>query len=205
MTEVVDAGLSTAIDAISDPQLRTLGRRFFRFVARADVAAYSTAALIAEVEQLRAFAQVRQAGTPLVEVRDENDAPFTVATVVTDDMPFLVDSVSGELSLEGRSVRLIIHPQLVVRRDSAGQLLEILDIDVDQDRPADAIAESWMRIDMDRDGLINGFKVRIRGANLQQLADIGTEIGRLDDDIKAALRDLYRARKAELDQVVAEA
>ena len=153
MTEVVDAGLSTAIDAISDQQLRTLGRRFFRFVARADVAAYTTAALIAQVEQLRAFAQVRQVGTPLVEVRDENDAPFTVAMVVTDDMPFLVDSVSGELSLEGRSVRLIIHPQLVVRRDGAGQLLEILDIDVDQDRPADAIAESWMRIDMDRDYL----------------------------------------------------
>jgi hypothetical protein len=58
---------------------------------------------------------------------------------------------------------------------------------------------------MDREGLINGLKIRIRGANLQQLADIGTEIGRLDDDVKAALRDLYRARKAELDQVVAEA
>ncbi|MDA3021073.1 MAG: NAD-glutamate dehydrogenase [Actinomycetota bacterium] len=153
MTEVVDAGLSAAIDRIPDPRLRTLCRRFFRFVARADVAAYSTQALIAQVEQLRAFAQVRPVDTPLVEVRDADDAPFTVAMVVTDDMPFLVDSVSGELSLEGRSVRLIIHPQLVVRRDAAGQLLEVLDIDVDQDRPADAIAESWMRIDMDRDYL----------------------------------------------------
>jgi hypothetical protein len=58
---------------------------------------------------------------------------------------------------------------------------------------------------MDREGLINGMKIRIRSANLQQLADIGMEIVRLDDDIKAALRDLYRARRAELDQVVAEA
>ncbi|MSO26747.1 MAG: NAD-glutamate dehydrogenase, partial [Candidatus Nanopelagicales bacterium] len=153
MTEVVDAGLSAAIARTPDPQLRMLCLRFFRFVAREDVAAYSTQALIAQVEQMLAFAQVRAVETPLVDVRDERDAPFTVAMVVTDDMPFLVDSVSGGLSLEGRSVRLIIHPQLVVRRDATGQLLQILDLDVDEDRPADAIAESWMRVDMDRDYL----------------------------------------------------
>jgi hypothetical protein len=81
---------------------------------------------------------------------------------------------------------------------------EARDIAADK-APAEPLVKQEVRIDMDRDGLINGFKVRIRGANLQQLADIGTEIGKLDDDVKAALRDLYRARKAELDQVVAEA
>ena len=151
MPDVVKAGLSAAIEALKDPQLQILCRRFYRFVAGEDVAAYSTAALISQVEQMRAFAQVRAMNTPLAQVRDESDAPFTVGMIVTDDMPFLVDSVSGELSLEGRSVRLIIHPQLVVRRDASGQLLEILDLDVDEGRPAGAIAESWMRIDMDRD------------------------------------------------------
>ena len=153
MTDVVEAGLSAAIENLKDTQLQILCRRFFQFVDGADVAAYSTAALIVQVEQIRAFAQVRAVNTPLAEVRDESDSPVTVGMIVTDDMPFLVDSVSGELSLEGRSVRLIIHPQLVVRRDANGQLLEILDLDVDEGRPAGAIAESWMRINMDRDYL----------------------------------------------------
>ena len=153
MPDVVEDGLSAAIEPLKDPQLQILCRRFYRFVAGEDVAAYSTAALISQVEQMRAFAQVRATNTPLAQVRDESDSPFTVGMIVTDDMPFLVDSVSGELSLEGRSVRLIIHPQLVVRRDANGQLLEILDLDVDEGRPEGAIAESWMRIDMDRDYL----------------------------------------------------
>ena len=82
---------------------------------------------------------------------------------------------------------------------------EARDIAAEKTEKAEPAVKPEVRIEMDRDGLINGFKVRIRGANLQQLTDIGGEIGRLDDDIKAALRDLYRARKAELDQVVAEA
>jgi len=75
----------------------------------------------------------------------------TIATIVTDDMPFLVDSVTSALAQEGRTVRLVIHPQLVVRRDGAGRLLEVLDLDVDDPRPADARAESWMRIEIERD------------------------------------------------------
>ena len=45
----------------------------------------------------------------------------------------------------------MVHPQLVVRRDEAGRLLEILDIDVDDARPAGTIAESWMWIEIERD------------------------------------------------------
>lgn len=61
------------------------------------------------------------------------------------------------------------------------------------------------KLEMDREGLINSFKIRIRAANLQQLTDIGAEIAQQKDDVKAALRDFFRARKAELEQVVAEA
>jgi hypothetical protein len=82
---------------------------------------------------------------------------------------------------------------------------EARDIAAEKTEKAEPVVKPEVRIEMDREGLINGMKIRIRSANLQQLADIGMEIVRLDDDIKAALRDLYRARRAELDQVVAEA
>lgn len=63
--------------------------------------------------------------TPTVE---ENGwtCSHSVVEVVTDDMPFLVDSVTNELTRQGRGIHLVIHPQVVVRRDVAGKLIEVL-------------------------------------------------------------------------------
>ena len=47
----------------------------------------------------------------------------TVVEVVTDDMPFLVDSVTAELNRRDLTVHLVVHPILRVRRDPSGRLL----------------------------------------------------------------------------------
>ncbi|BAJ28705.1 MULTISPECIES: NAD-glutamate dehydrogenase [Kitasatospora] len=95
--------------------------------------------------------------TPTVE---ENgwSCGHTVVEVVTDDMPFLVDSVTNELTRLDRAIHLVVHPQLAVRRDITGKLLEILDVDAcnraqaaGTDWPADAVVESWMHIEIDRE------------------------------------------------------
>ncbi|GAA3053760.1 hypothetical protein GCM10020229_76720 [Kitasatospora albolonga] len=72
-------------------------------------------------------------------------------------MPFLVDSVTNELTRQDRGIHVVIHPQLVVRRDLTGKLLEILDLDAcsrsqaaGTEWPADATVESWMHIEIDR-------------------------------------------------------
>ena len=46
-----------------------------------------------------------------------------MAEIVTDDMPFLVDSALAALARQGRVVRQLLHPVLAVRRDGAGRLL----------------------------------------------------------------------------------
>ena len=107
--------------------------------------------LVADLESVLAVAIDRPDGRSNVMVRSDPDAAVTLAVIVTDDMPFLVDSVTSALAQEGRTVRLVIHPQLVVRRDQVGRLLEVLDLDVDDPRPSDALAESWMRIEIERD------------------------------------------------------
>ena len=73
----------------------------------------------------------------------------TVVEVVTDDMPFLVDSVTMELYGQGREVHLVVHPQLLVRRDVAGELLEIHTEDSGVSGH-DICRESWMHIEIDR-------------------------------------------------------
>ncbi|CAM5518576.1 Glutamate dehydrogenase OS=Streptomyces albaduncus OX=68172 GN=FHS32_006983 PE=4 SV=1 [Streptomyces griseoloalbus] len=74
--------------------------------------------------------------TPTVE---ENGWTCThsVVEVVTDDMPFLVDSVTNELTRQGRGIHVVIHPQFVVRRDVTGKLIEVLSDTVGGDLPQD--------------------------------------------------------------------
>jgi glutamate dehydrogenase len=54
-------------------------------------------------------------------------SPHTVIEIVTDDMPFLVDSVTMELSRQGHSIDLMIHPVIRVRRNRRGVLREVLE------------------------------------------------------------------------------
>src|SRR5262245_10229511 len=46
----------------------------------------------------------------------------TVVEILNDDMPFLVDSVMGELQARSLTVRLLLHPIFKTERDKAGHL-----------------------------------------------------------------------------------
>ncbi len=108
----------------------------------------------------RTLASSRPAGTSLVRVftptveRDGWTTAHSVVHVVTDDMPFLVDSVTNELSRAGRGIHLVVHPQVVVRRDADGTLLDVLDVTHGETDPAtvgeDVVVESWIHAEIDR-------------------------------------------------------
>ena len=69
--------------------------------------------------------------------------------LVTDDMPFLVDSVTGALSARNLDVQLLVHPVVVVRRCPTASFFEICaDVEPDDAIPDD-IVESWMRLEID--------------------------------------------------------
>ncbi len=78
------------------------------------------------------FARHRTPGQPLVRVYSpEQDthgfaSPFTIIEIVNDDMPFLVDSLSNEIARQELGLHLALHPVLRVRRDTAGELIEVL-------------------------------------------------------------------------------
>ena len=50
---------------------------------------------------------------------------ISVIEIVNDDMPFLVDSVMGELNERGLDIRLVAHPTFGVERDGQGQLMRL--------------------------------------------------------------------------------
>ncbi|MGJ7440867.1 NAD-glutamate dehydrogenase [Aquipuribacter sp. MA13-6] len=108
----------------------------------------------------RSLAASRPAGTSLVRVftptveHDGWTTAHSVVHVVTDDMPFLVDSVTNELSRAGRGIHLVVHPQVVVRRDEDGTLLDVLDVTHGETDPStvgeDVVVESWIHAEIDR-------------------------------------------------------
>ena len=131
-------------------------KAFYRHVAPEDLLERDAADLYGAVmAQLRLAAERPQGTaavrvfTPSVSVNGWSAGGHTVVEVVTDDMPFLVDSVSMALAEAQHDIHLVIHPQFVVRRDLVGQLLEVLDEHAETD-PHDVSRESWMHLEIDR-------------------------------------------------------
>ncbi len=80
--------------------------------------------------------------------RSENpwNADRTVIQVVTGDIPFLVDSLTGELGRRELAVHQFLHPQIPVRRDADGKLQEI----VAPTTETSLQYESFMHVEIDR-------------------------------------------------------
>jgi glutamate dehydrogenase len=75
---------------------------------------------IAEKPRKKHKLRVRSAVAP------EGSAECTVVEILNDDMPFLVDSVIGELQARGLEVGFLLHPIFKTERDKAGRLQTLL-------------------------------------------------------------------------------
>ena len=139
---------------------RLLVQGYFADVADVDLLTRDAAAVCGGVLAHRTLARLREPGRSLVRVftpsavEDGWTTPHTVVHVVTDDMPFLVDSVTNELSASGRGIHLVVHPQVVVRRDADGALLEVLEVTHGETDPGavsdHVLVESWIHVEIDR-------------------------------------------------------
>jgi glutamate dehydrogenase len=135
---------------------------YYRLVPDEELSTAGPAELAAAVRSHHALATHRVPGRPLVRLlnptlaEDGWNSRDTVVQVVTDDMPYLVDSVVAELARMDVSVRRLVHPIVVVRRDLTGALREVLTgsepaAGSDPDTvPTGALAESWMYVNIDR-------------------------------------------------------
>ncbi len=69
--------------------------------------------------------------------QDGWQSTHTVISLVIRDAPFLVDSIRMAINRLGLTMHLIIHPVILVRRDSNGHLCEVVGTDDhDQERPS---------------------------------------------------------------------
>ena len=146
------------------------------------------------------LAASRPQGRAVVRVRAGADATLLagrdVIDVVTDDMPFLVDTITMTLAAHDVAAELVVHPQLAVRRDVTGSLREVVR-PIESVRPADRpripgtdgapdrIAESWSHIEV---GKLAGGKAEAIAADLEKALG----------DVRMAVEDYPKMRATAL-------
>jgi glutamate dehydrogenase len=155
-------------------------RQYYHWVPADDLADRTPLDLYGAAVAHWNLAQHRAAGEVKVRVYNPNfeqhgwQSPHTVIEIISDDMPFVVDSVTMELGRRGYGIDLVIHPVIRVRRQEDGQLTEVLE---GGEGASDAISESVLHAEVAREH------------DLQLLAQLRQHIERVLDQVRAAVGD----------------
>ncbi len=137
------------------------------------------------------LARNRPSGTAKVRVYNPSTEvdgwsnPRTIIQIVTDDMPFLVDSVTGALVAHGIDIHLIVHPQLVVVRDAVGNLERVENRGITGKFRAGSVgelAESWMLLSIDRE------------SDEERRAELERTVREVLEDVRQAVEDWPKMR-----------
>jgi glutamate dehydrogenase len=170
-------------------------RVYFRGVGEEDLAERAPAALASAARSHLELGWRRPPGQSLVRIfnpdreRDGFESPHTLVQIVTEDRPFLVDSVGIAFARAGLAMHLIVHPVLEVRRDARGRLTGW-----GANGGESQQAESWELYEIDR---------QTDPAALERLRlDIEStlrDVGRVVEDWPA-MRERVRSLVAELER-----
>ncbi len=183
------ARISDRAAAARAPRMRAFAEAYVRRVAPESLAEVSAEELFGEVIGAFDFADAR-GGEPLA-VRAFNptlqsDGYTTSGSVLetnTPDSPFLVDSVTAELTARGIGIRQVTHPVIGVVRDEAGHIADVV-------HPREATSrESVMHFELDR------------RLDAEELADLAGAGRRVLADVQATVRD-FKAMVARIDGMI---
>ena len=191
--KVAESALASAGDTLGI-ELEPFVRQYYRNTALDDLQDREVEDLAgAALAHLR-LGRKRKRGTPCIRVynpdagRDGWDSPHTIVQVVSDDMPFLVDSTSMSLNRHGSYIHLTVHPVLPVVRDDAGVVLEVPS---PEHAGPEARLESFMHLEIDR----------VTAPEVLQALAAGLE--RALGDVRAACAD-WGAMRARAREICAE-
>ncbi len=160
-----------------------------------DLLRYPPRELAALAESAWSFlSEPRQPGVPKIRFALPADptarqplADVAVLEIINDDMPFLLDSVLGELTERGLGIRLVSHPVFGVERDASGALTAWQP----NGKAAHGSRESFIHLHVDRID------------DRSRRADIMRSIERALADVRIAVRD-WQPMKERVGQVIAE-
>lgn len=160
-----------------------------------DLAQYDQATLAQAADLALSALEAHRPGHSEVRVDplDAHGLALSAITVINDNMPFLFDSVLGEIAVHSAEPRLVLHPVLFVERDGDGRIASIHDAHKDGPEAASPKAKgriSLIHVQVPRLGeeAAQLLKDRIEAVLLQVRRAIGDwkpMLGRLDRAISS--------------------
>ena len=147
----LEAALSAQVDAPAQPSLARFAARFYAMVPLEELRLRRRADLLGCTLSAWRLLQGFVADQPQVRVynpdyeRNGWQSVHSVVEILHPDMPFLVDSVRIELKRQGLAIHTLQSSVLNLRRDAAGNLLEVLEAPA-----ADASREALIYLETDR-------------------------------------------------------
>src|SRR3954463_9245369 len=194
LIDTVCSRVRERVEAHEAPQLEEFVRQYYRWVPPEDLVGRDALDLYGAALAEWKFMEHRAAGEAKVRVYNPSfeqhgwQSTHTAVEIVTDDMPFLVDSVSMELSRQAYGIHLVVHPVVGVRRDEHGELVEVGPPGTDGTAGK---AESIMRFEIDRQ------------TEPAELDAIREGVLRVIADARAAVED-WRAMRERARDIIAE-
>ena len=179
------------------PEAADFLRRLYGAVPTAELAATAPEALAEAAASLFGFAQTRRKGETRLRVLPPGPGrgALAVAEIVTDDMPFLVDSALAALAVRGRAVRQFLHPVMPVTRNATGRLTAL----------GEGAPESLMRIAIGIGGAaLPGTGGPAPAADDQEWTAVEAALARAMADVRRAVTD-FRPMLAALERAREEA
>jgi glutamate dehydrogenase len=217
--EILDRIIATIHEKVPEErreQVASFARQYYQRTAPEDLLERDPDDLYGAVLAHWRAAQRRLPGTAKVRVyspRFEEHgwrSVHSIVEIVTDDMPFLVDSVTMELNRHGLVIHLPIHPVIAVRRDEAGDLLEVLSPEAAHDLEGSGepqggapvgregsgeggpgVRESYIHVEVDRQ------------SEPEVLDRLRAEIERVLADVRAAVED-WEPMREQVRRILAE-
>ena len=113
------------------------------------------------------------------------ESSHTVVQVLTDDMPFLVDSVTIAISACDNFVHSVVHPVVQVDRDAGGHVLGMHEESAAGGRGK---AESFMHFEIDR------------RADPEEMARLAAAVQHALADVRACVRD-WASMRAKMHEI----
>ena len=177
--ELLEATVARVRERIGDPAEAQLLERFVRayyaHVAAEDLIDRNELDLFGAAYAHWSLARDRPPGK--IEVRVYNpdvegdgwESEHTVVETVIDDMPFLVDSVSAEVTRQGSGIHLVIRPIMAIQRDGDGRIVDV--------NGGEGLAESLIHVEIDRQ------------ADPEARARLEADLRRVLGDVHAAVED----------------
>ncbi len=159
-------------------------RDYYRHVPPEDLADRDPVDVYGPAMAHRHLARHRPQGRALVSAYTPTldecgwDPGRSVIQIVTDDMSFLVDSVTMELDRHQVGTHLVVHPQMRVRRDMTGAMLG----PGQEEAAGQLLQESWMHIEIDRQ------------ADPAVLSELESDLRRVLQDVRYAGEDFPKMR-----------